>query len=59
MKKENLNQIKKRLVEIRQAILNENISYSELCYLQDYVDYIPVDDLLLLEWAGVEEMANH
>jgi|ADurb_H2B_01_Slu_FD_contig_41_2215871_length_336_multi_3_in_0_out_0_1 hypothetical protein len=59
MKKENLNQIKKRLAEIRRAILNENVSYSELWYLQNHVDYISEDDILLLQWAGVEEMVNH
>ncbi|KAF5029304.1 hypothetical protein DSECCO2_650010 [anaerobic digester metagenome] len=59
MKKENSNQIRKRLIEIRRAILDENVSYSELCYLQDHVDYIPEDDFLLLEWAGVEKMVNY
>jgi hypothetical protein len=59
MKKENLNQIKKRLAEIRRAILNENVSYSELWYLQNHVDYISEDDILLLQWAGVEEMVIH
>jgi len=56
MGKENLTQIKKRLAEIRAAILNENVSYSELYYLQDHVNYISEDDFLLLEWAGAEEM---
>ena len=59
MKKENSNQVKKRLIKIRRAILSENVSYGELCYLQGHVDYIPEDDVLLLEWAGVEETVNY
>ena len=59
MKKENSNQITKRLIEIRRAILNENVSYSELWYLQNHVDYISEDDILLLQWAGVEEVVNY
>ena len=46
---------KQRLEEIRQSIENENVSYSELAELADLVDYIEYDDVVLLEWAGVDE----
>lgn len=44
-----------RLAYLRAAIQAESISYGELAELQDLAEHIPDDDLLLLEWAGVEE----
>lgn len=55
MKTETLESIKEQLSSIRKAIENENVSYGEIVFLQDHVKYIPKDDILLLEWAGVEE----
>ena len=48
-------EIKTRLEELRQAIQNENISYGEIAELQSLAEHIDKDDLLLLQWAGVEE----
>lgn len=45
----------KRLEEIRQAIKDENISYSEIAELQSLVKYIDKNDTELLEWAGACE----
>jgi uncharacterized surface anchored protein len=53
-----IDKINKRLAEIRQAILNENISYGEIAELQSICRnplYCPYDDPLLLEWGGVLE----
>lgn len=47
--------IKRKLEDIRKAILEENISYYELAQLQDLKDHISKDDILLREWAGIEE----
>ena len=47
MKKENSSQIRKRLIEIMRSVLNENVSYGELCYLQNHVDYISEDDFFV------------
>jgi len=47
--------IKERLEEIRNSIINENISYGEIVELQSLVEHIDKGDTLLLEWAGVEE----
>ena len=55
MKTKKLESIKEQLSSIRKAIENENVSYGEIFFLQEYVKYIPKDDTLLLEWAGVEE----
>jgi hypothetical protein len=48
-------EIKTRLEELRQAIQKENISYGEIDELQSLAEHIDKDDLLLLQWAGVEE----
>jgi hypothetical protein len=48
-------EIKTRLEELRQAIQNENISYGEIAELQSLAEHIDKDDVLLLQWAGVEE----
>lgn len=58
MKTETLESIKKQLSSIRKAIEDENVSYGEIVFLQAHVKYIPKDDILLLEWAGVEEQTN-
>lgn len=50
-----IDKIDKRLAELRQAILDENISYGEIAELQSLKKYINKGDPLLLEWAGVPE----
>lgn len=47
--------IQEELASIRESIINENISYGELARLQYLVPYIPKDDVVLLEAAGVPE----
>lgn len=47
--------INDRLEYLRQAILDENISYSDLLELQSLAPYIDKSDTLLLEWANVPE----
>ena len=49
---------KERLEYLRKQIENENISYEEIAELQDLAEYIDPDDVLLLEWAGVEEFGD-
>jgi hypothetical protein len=51
MKKQRLE----KLESIRKSIEAENVSYGELAELQRLKDYIKRDDVLLLQWAGVEE----
>jgi len=48
-------EIKEKLEYLKQEIINERISYGELLELQELKDHIPRDEVLLLEWAGVEE----
>jgi hypothetical protein len=48
-------QIEKRLSYLRNEIEAERISYEEITELQSLAQYIPSDDMLLLEWAGVPE----
>ena len=43
------------LESIRRSIEDESISYGEIVELQGLADFIDDDDVLLLEWAGVEE----
>ena len=53
-----IDKIDKRLAELRKAILDENISYSEIVELQNICKnplYTPYHDPLLLEWGGVPE----
>lgn len=47
--------IRDRLEYLRGEIEAERISYSEIVELQSLADHIDDDDVLLLEWAGVEE----
>ena len=49
-----------RLDYLREQIEAESISYSELAELQDLgaKGLIPEGDILLLEWAGIEENPN-
>lgn len=49
------SEIKKRLEYLRQEIEAERISYGEIFELQGLVNYIDKGDVLLLQWAGVEE----
>lgn len=50
--------IKARLEYLRGEIEAERISYKELAELQSLAKYIPDHDVVLLEWAGVEEGAR-
>lgn len=49
-----MNYIKQRLEELRTSLRAEDISYGELAELQSLAEYIEVDDVELLEAAGVE-----
>ncbi|NTU69224.1 hypothetical protein HGB13_00120 [bacterium] len=48
-------QIKKRLEYLRGEIKAERISYEEIAELQGLKEHIDPSDVLLLQWAGVEE----
>lgn len=48
-------QIKSRLEHIRKQIKAECVSYGELVELRNLSKHIDKGDILLLEWAGVEE----
>lgn len=50
-----MNNPKQRLEYLRGEIEAERISYGELAELQSLVEHIAPDDMLLREWAGVEE----
>ena len=50
-----MNEIKKRLEEIRTELRAERISYGELLELQSLAEYIDRNDVELLEAAGVPE----
>ena len=50
--------IKARLEYLRKEIEAERISSYEIAELQDLAKYIPADDVLLLEWAGVPEFSD-
>ena len=47
--------IEKRLRYLRKQIKNENISYGEIAELQSLAKYIDKGDVLLLQWAGIQE----
>lgn len=47
--------MKQRLEEIKQAIIEENVSIGELIELQSLAQYIEEGDVELLEWAGINE----
>lgn len=47
--------IKKRLQCLRKKIEDGCIRYGEIVELQSLSKYIEKDDVVLLEWAGVEE----
>ena len=49
-------QITERLNYLREEIEAERISTGEILELQNLKDYIPADDVVLLEWAGVPEL---
>ena len=51
----NMENIKKRLEELRTELRNECISYGELDELQSLTEYIDKDDVELLQAAGVPE----
>ena len=44
-----------KLDYLRGEIKAERISYGEIAELQSLAEYIADDDVVLLEWAGVEE----
>jgi hypothetical protein len=54
----NTEEIKGRLEYLRGEIQAEGISYGELIELQSLAEYIEEGDVLLLQWAGVEEHLN-
>ncbi len=43
------------LAAIRESIVAENVSWGEIIELQALAEYIDRADVLLLEWAGVDE----
>ena len=46
----------KTLMSIKQSIQNENVSYSEIAYLQSHKAEIKaIDDIELAQWAGMSE----
>jgi hypothetical protein len=51
-------EIENRLEYLRGEIVAERISYGEIAELQSLIKYIPSDDVLLLEWAGVPEFSE-
>ena len=55
---ETTKEIQDRLEYLRGEIVAERISYGEISELQSLVKYIPSDDVLLLEWAGVPEFSD-
>jgi len=50
-----MENIKKRLEELRIELRNECINYGELAELQSLAEYIDKDDVELLQAAGVPE----
>ena len=48
-------EIHNRLEQIRQSILAESVSTSELVELEYWKDFIKPDDTLLAQWAGIPE----
>ena len=51
-------EIKARLKYLREEIVAERISQSEILELQSLAKYIEASDVLLLEWAGVPEFQD-
>ena len=49
------DKIQTRLTYLRKEIEAETISYGEIAELQSLAKYIPEDDVLLREWAGIKE----
>jgi hypothetical protein len=52
-------EIKETLESIRQSIKNENVSYEELAELENLKKYIHPEDVLLREWAGIDEFEDY
>ena len=50
-----IKEINKRLEYLRTELREERISYGELAELQSLAEYIGLDDVELLEAAGVPE----
>jgi len=50
-----IKEIKERLSYLRNELINERISYSELIELHELKDFINPNDVRLLEAAGVPE----
>jgi len=48
-------EIDKKLADIRQSIIDENISYGEIAELESLKEHIEPGDVQLLQWAGVPE----
>jgi hypothetical protein len=53
--KNTTQKITAEIESIRASIIAESVSYGELARLAELAPYIPADDVLLLEWAGVPE----
>lgn len=50
--------IKARLEYLRGEIKDKHISYEEIAELQSLAEHIEPDDMLLREWAGLEEHSS-
>ena len=51
----NTKKINERLEYLRKELREERISYGELAELQSLIDYIGLDDVELLQAAGIPE----
>lgn len=48
--------MRKELEHIRNEINKENVSYSEILYLQNHQDEVKeLGDIVLAQWAGIKE----
>lgn len=49
-------EVYRTLMNIKTSIRNQNISYSEIAYLQSHKkEIIAMDDIELAQWAGISE----
>lgn len=53
------NTIKQRLQYLKEEIKHERISYLEIAELQNLAKYIPEQETLLKEWAGIPEYDSY
>ena len=52
------SEIRNRLEYLRGEIRAECISWGEIAELQSLAEFIPADDVELLQWAGVPEFSE-